>query len=188
MEVVFATGGVPLIATPPSGIELRRLDPERDFPAAHRILEEAFEDHWDHSPTPFEEFLDRSVLGDDFDPALWVIAVDADEPVGILAASAHTDRGWVDDLGVLRSHRGRGIATALLRESFTEFERRGLRRVRLNVDSDNLTGAVALYERVGMRAVTSYDLWARAIEGGRAPQPRSAHGPFTERRNERGRP
>jgi len=64
---------------------------------------------------------------------------------------------------VLRSHRGRGIATALLQESFAEFERRGLPRVRLNVDSDNLTGAVALYERVGMRVVSSYDLWALAI-------------------------
>ena len=59
------------------------------------------------------------------------------------------------------------LGTALLQESFAEFERRGLPRVRLNVDSDNLTGAVALYERVGMRVVTSYDLWTRAIEGSR---------------------
>lgn len=155
-------------ATPPSDIQLRRLDPESDLPAAHRILEEAFQDHWDYSPTPYEEFVDRNVHGDDFDPALWVIAVDAGEPVGVLYGSAHTDRGWVSELGVLRSHRGRGIATAMLRESFSKFERRGLPRVRLNVDSDNLTGAVSLYERVGMRVVTSYDLWARAIEGSRS--------------------
>jgi mycothiol synthase len=151
--------------TPPSGIQLRRLDPESDLPAAHRILEEAFEDHWDYSPTPYEAFLDRSVRRDHFDPALWIVAIDAGDPVGLLSGSAHTDRGWVDDLGVLRSHRGRGIATAMLRESFAEFGRRGLPRVRLNVDSDNLTGAVSLYEGVGMRVVTSYDLWVRAIEG-----------------------
>jgi mycothiol synthase len=153
--------------TRPSGIQLRRLDPGKDLRDAHRILEEAFEDHWDYSPTSFEEFLDRDVRRDDFDPALCIIAVDGDEPVGVLRGSAHSDRGWVYDLGVLRSHRGRGIATALLQESFAELQRRGLPRVRLNVDSDNLTGAVALYERVGMRAVTSYDLWARAIEGPR---------------------
>jgi mycothiol synthase len=153
---------------PPSGIRLRRLDPERDLPAAHRILEEAFEDHWDYSPTPYDEFLDLSVHRDRFDPALWIVAVDAGEPVGVLSGSAHADRGWVDDLGVLRSHRGRGIATAMLRGSFTEFERRGLPRVGLNVDSDNLTGAVSLYERVGMRVMISYDLWARAIEGSRS--------------------
>jgi ribosomal protein S18 acetylase RimI-like enzyme len=56
----------------------------------------------------------------------------------------------------------------LLRASFAEFGRRGIPRVRLNVDSDNLTGAVSLYERAGMRVVTSYDLWARAVEGSRA--------------------
>jgi ribosomal protein S18 acetylase RimI-like enzyme len=56
----------------------------------------------------------------------------------------------------------------MLRGSFAEFERRSLPRVRLNVDSDNSTGAVSLYERVGMRVVTSYDLWACAIEGSRS--------------------
>jgi len=151
--------------TPPSGIHLRRLDPERDLPAAHRILDEAFQDHWDHVPTSFEEFLESNVHGEDFDPALWILAIDADEPVGTLSLSAHTDRGWVSDVGVLRTHRGRGIATALLQESFAEFERRGLPRVCLNVDSDNLTGAVSLYERVGMRVASSYDLWAFAIAG-----------------------
>jgi len=157
-------------STPPPAIDLRRLDPNKDLPAAHRILEEAFEDHWDYSPTSFEEFLDRSVRQDDFDPALWFLAFDAGEPVGVLTGGAHTDRGWVYDLGVLRAHRGRGIATALLRESFAEFERRNLPRVRLNVDSDNTTGAVSLYERVGMRVVTSYDLWARGIVGSRQSQ------------------
>ena len=155
---------------PPPAIELRRLDPKKDLPAAHRIMQEAFEDHWDYSPTSFEEFLDRSVRQDDFDPALWILAFDADEPVGVLSGGAHTDRGWVYDLGVLQSHRGRGIATALLRESFAEFERRNLPHVRLNVDADNLTGAVSLYERVGMRVVTSYDLWVRTIVGSRQSQ------------------
>jgi mycothiol synthase len=166
MEVELGRGLETL--TPPSGIQLRSLDPESDLPAAHRVLEEAFEDHWDHAPTPYEEFLDRNVHRDHFDAALWIVAIDGDEPVGVLSGSAHTDRGWVDDLGVLRSHRRRGIATAMLRASFAEFERRGQPRVRLNVDSDNLTGAVSLYERVGMRVVTSYDLWARDIEGSRS--------------------
>jgi mycothiol synthase len=166
MEVEL--GGGSEVPAPPSGTRLRRLDPETDLRAAHRILEEAFEDHWDYAPTPYEEFLDGIVHRDDFDPALWIISVDANELVGVLHGSAHTDRGWVSELGVLRSHRGRGIATAMLRESFAEFERRGLPRVRLNVDSDNLTGAVSLYQRAGMRVVTSYDLWARAIDGSRS--------------------
>ncbi len=35
--------GVPRV-TPPSGVQLRALDPDRELPAVHRILEEAFSD------------------------------------------------------------------------------------------------------------------------------------------------
>jgi mycothiol synthase len=78
---------------------------------------------------------------------------------------AEEGRGWVDEVGVLPSHRGRGIGAALLRRSFATFARRGLRRVLLNVDSENPTGATALYERVGMRAVKQWDLWERSPGG-----------------------
>ena len=46
--------------------------------------------------------------------------------------------------------RGKGVAKALLYRTFAEFWRRGTTRVTLDVDSQNATGAVALYERVGM--------------------------------------
>jgi mycothiol synthase len=150
---------------PPPGVELRNLDPERDLPAAHRVLEEAFEDHWDHTPTPYEEFLEAEVQHEGFDPGLWVLAVEGEESVGVLAGDIDEDRGWVQQLGVLRTHRGRGIATALLRESFVRFRERGVSAVRLSVDSESPTGAVSLYERVGMRAVTSYDVWVRSFLG-----------------------
>ncbi len=154
----------PQAAAPPSGIRLRPLDPQRDLRAAHRILEEAFEDHWDYVPTSYQEFLDQNVHQDDFDPSLWIVAADAHEPVGVLYGSARTDRGWVAQLGVLRSHRGLGIASAMLRHSFAEFRRRGLPRVGVTVDSDNLTGAVSLYEKMDMHVVSSYDLWGRTIQ------------------------
>jgi mycothiol synthase len=153
-------------AVAPPGIRLDALDPVRDLPAAHRILEEAFADHWDYTPTEYEEFLEQNVHQDDFDPGLWIVASEAGEPVAVLCGSARADRGIVEMLGVLRSHRGRGIASALLGDAFAEFARRGLARARLNVDSDNPTGAVSLYERMGMRVVSSYDLWSRIIEPG----------------------
>jgi mycothiol synthase len=153
----------PEAAAPPPGIHLRPLDPERDLQAAYQILEEAFQDHWDYTPTSYLEFLEHNVNRDDFDPTLWILAADTQGRVGVLSAGAQSDRGWVGQLGVLRAHRGRGIAAALLRQSFGEFWRRGLPRVGLSVDSDNLTGAVSLYERMGMRVVSSYDLWSRAV-------------------------
>ena len=78
-----------------------------------------------------------------------------------LIASAGDDGGWVDWVAVLASHRGRGIASALLRRSFGELARRGVGRATLNVDAENLTGATAVYERAGMRVVNRWDLWER---------------------------
>jgi ribosomal protein S18 acetylase RimI-like enzyme len=52
---------------------------------------------------------------------------------------------------------------ALLRRSFATFADRGVRRVILNVDAENSTGATALYERAGMRVVNRWDLWERLL-------------------------
>jgi ribosomal protein S18 acetylase RimI-like enzyme len=50
----------------------------------------------------------------------------------------------------LREFRGRGLGRALLLTAFAEFHRRGERKVSLGVDASNPSGAVALYESVGM--------------------------------------
>ena len=82
-------------------------------------------------------------------------------PVGALTANVSGDHGWVGEIGVLATHRGRGIAGALLRRSFATFAARGFGRVMLNVDAENPTGATALYEGVGMRIIKRWDLWER---------------------------
>ena len=46
---------------------------------------------------------------------------------------------------------------SLLRRAFAELAARGLREVRLGVDAENPTGAVALYEDVGMSPLRVYD-------------------------------
>jgi ribosomal protein S18 acetylase RimI-like enzyme len=53
---------------------------------------------------------------------------------------------------------------ALVQRAFRELRSRGKRRVGLGVDSGNPTGAVRLYERVGMeveRRITWYEKAAR---------------------------
>ncbi len=91
-----------------------------------------------------------------YDPTLWLLARDGGTPVGVLNASAGDDGGSVDWLAVLPSHRGRGLGTALLRRAFAAFAALGLRRVTLNVDAENPTGATGVYERVGMRVVNRW--------------------------------
>ncbi len=152
----------PVVAgSPPAGIEIGGVDPATELPAIHAILVAAFaEDPADH-PEPFDEWVAEHEASPSHDPSLWLVARDGGVPVGALIASDGDDAGWVDWLAVLSSHRGRGIAAALLHRAFAAAAARGLRRVLLNVDAENATGATAVYERAGMRAVFRWDLWER---------------------------
>jgi mycothiol synthase len=145
----------------PDGIDITAVEPPDDLPAVHAVLDRAFaEDALDH-PEPYDQWLEADASGPSFDPTLWLLARDGLEAVGALAASAGDDGGWVDWLAVLPSHRGRGIGAALLRQSFARFTDRAVRRVVLNVDAENVTGATRVYEAVGMRVVNRWDLWER---------------------------
>jgi mycothiol synthase len=97
------------------------------------------------------------------DPTLWLLARARGRPAGALTGHVGGDLGWVDYLGVLTACRGRGTGMALLRRSFAAFAGRGVRRVTLNVDAENSTGATVLYERAGMRVINGWDLWERLL-------------------------
>jgi mycothiol synthase len=148
---------------PPDGIRIRGIDPERDLREIHAIFVDAFRDEWGYREISFEEWKGNEVDAPSFDPAFWFIAEDHRAPVGAVSGLIWDELGWVGELGVRRPWRGRGIAAALLRRSFATFDSRGLTRVRLNVDADNPTGAVALYERVGMRKVRGWDIYEKRI-------------------------
>jgi len=145
----------------PDEIEIGGIDPETDLTAMHAVLTEAFAEDWDYHPDPFDRWAADYASGPNYDPTLWLIARDGKATVGALTADASDDRGWVGEIGVLATHRGRGIAGALLRRSFATFAARGVGRVMLNVDAENPTGATALYEGVGMRIIKRWDLWER---------------------------
>jgi mycothiol synthase len=151
----------PRLAAP--GIEittLRRGSDERPF---YDTMVESFRGGWRSEPGPYEEWAQRMNLPD-FDPGLWWLAWDGPRVVGALEARPVDDAsGWVKNLGVRPSHRRRGIGAALLSHAFAEFKRRGCERVELGVDSANETQATAVYERIGMRAAQSFDIYAKHL-------------------------
>lgn len=148
-------------ARSPEGIEIDGIEPDRDLPAIHALLDQAFVDDRSHHPAPLDRWVEEETSSPNYDPAMWLLARDAGVPVGVLTASSAEDRGWVDYLAVAASHRGRGIGAALLRRSFAMFGDRKIRRVLVSVDAQNPTGATAVYERAGMRIVNSWDQWER---------------------------
>jgi ribosomal protein S18 acetylase RimI-like enzyme len=122
---------------------------------------------------PFEEGLkrwkyDREYEG--FDPTLIFLAMDGDQIAGVSLCRPHSqydsELGWVRSLGVRRPWRKRGLGLALLRHSFNEFYRRGKRKVGLGVDSQNLTGALRIYENAGMHVAQAEDYYEKELRAG----------------------
>ncbi len=95
---------------------------------------------------------------------------DGDQIAGISLCWPHPDddpdMGWVGILGVLSPWRRKGLALALLQHSFSEFWRRGKRKVGLGVDASNLTGAMRLYTKAGMSPYRQFDLYEKKIRPG----------------------
>jgi ribosomal protein S18 acetylase RimI-like enzyme len=64
---------------------------------------------------------------------------------------------------VRRSWRRHGLGKALLLHAFRELARRGRTAVGLSVQEDNPTGAVRLYESVGMRPVSRRTIYEKRL-------------------------
>ncbi|MCG2783518.1 MAG: GNAT family N-acetyltransferase [Anaerolineae bacterium] len=156
------------------GIVIRPYNPETEFEAVVRTMIESFRDHYGFVERPFEDELENfrhHFLGDPiYDPSLWFVAMDGDEMVGISVCRAedyeNSEQGFVNELGVRREWRKRGIASALLKTSFAEFYRRGKKGAALGVDANSLTGALKIYERAGMRPARQYDNYEKELRAG----------------------
>ena len=137
------------------GVAIRLYRHPDEGPALHAAHQESFADHWEHRPTPWEEWQEKRFGRATFDPTLWWAAEVNGEIAGVLLAEQRRDpdQGWIDVLGVRRAYRRRGIAETLLKTAFAELYRRGERRIGLGVDAESPTGATRVYERAGMRTL-----------------------------------
>jgi mycothiol synthase len=153
----------------PPGITLRPFVLGRDAHAVFDAVTDSFSEHWGMGGFDFERW-SHTVLEDPrFDPALWLIAMDGDEIAAICLNNAWgadlPDLGWISTLGVRKPWRKRGLGAALLNLSFYQFQQRGWTQARLGVDAENATGAVALYERVGMRVYACRVAYRKILRG-----------------------
>lgn len=154
-------------ASVPAGIRIEQADPERDVVAAFEAHREAFADHWGEMEETLDEFRHWLIETPRFERELSLLAREGPDVAGYLFAwpEAEEDRsrGYVAALGTRRAYRGRGIAEALLRHVFRTLLDRGKRGCDLHVDSDSLTGATRLYERVGMAAHPRFATWEKEL-------------------------
>ena len=148
----------------PEGVTVRPAT-EVDLETAYETQMEAFEDSWEHTREPYEEW-SHWMVEEDLDLSLWFVAEVRGEIAGIALTQQHEAEeglGWVRVLGVRRPWRRRGLGRALLLHAFQEYRRRGFHGVGLGVDAESLTGAVRLYENAGMRVFRRSDIYEKSI-------------------------
>ena len=134
----------------PEGYVVRTAEPE-ELPAAHDVLEDAFLEWSVREREPFEDFTAATTGRPGFEPWNLRVALDPEGAVvgvSLVLVSDDGETAYVDRLAVRRDQRNRGIAQALLVDSFARGREHGTRTSELSTDSR--TGALPMYERVGM--------------------------------------
>jgi len=162
-------GELPEVPMPP-GLEVRPVSDEHIRPIWDADVE-AFRDHWGYVP-PTEESYKRWLEWRCFNPALWKVAWDGDQVAGMVLnfiderenEEYQRKRGYTESISVRRPWRRRGLARALIAESFRSLRDRGMDEAALGVDTQNLTGAFRLYEGMGFEEVKRWTDYRKILE------------------------
>jgi mycothiol synthase len=131
-----------------------------DHDEARRAHNLAFVGHYGF--TPWSEQMWAQWVADSraFRPELSLLARDEEGQVAAYIQSSEYDavaeatgirEAYVAKVGTLPEHRGRGLAGRLLQVALLRYAEAGYQRAGLDVDSENPTGALGIYERAGFR-------------------------------------
>jgi GNAT superfamily N-acetyltransferase len=140
------------------GYRIRDFEPGRDEESAFRVIEDAFNEWPDRQPSTLGDWVARTTGRPGFEP--WQLRLTDspdDEVVGAAFTILSGDCGYIDQLAVRADQRGRGLARALLVDAFERARERGVTRSELSTDSR--TGALPLYEHVGMEVTKTFRHW-----------------------------
>ncbi|QBR93006.1 GNAT family N-acetyltransferase [Nocardioides euryhalodurans] len=165
--VLKLPAGATIVERPlPDGYAVRAAEPA-EYPAVHTVAEDAFLEWSEREREPYEDFIAQITGRPGFEPWQLRVVVDgAGEVVGVahvtlaLTEDERPPEAYVARLAVRRDQRHRGLAQALMVDAFAVAREHGAESSCLSTDSR--TGALGLYEKVGME-VTS--VWVnRAID------------------------
>ena len=137
--------------------------------AAHN---EAFRDHFAAIEMDRETWARWVTGGQGFRADCSFLVFDGDDIAGYVLDAIHPDdwpglgftEGWTHQLGVRRPWRGVGVATVLLDLSAAAFAADGLDFATLDVDAENPTGALGLYESQGYHRDRTRVAWSLPVD------------------------
>jgi GNAT superfamily N-acetyltransferase len=138
----------------PEGFAIRTAEP-RDHTTAWTVAEDAFLEWSKRERQPFDDWAAGVLHRPGFEPWMLRVAVDPDDQVvGISHVVIAEGCAYIDKLAVRVDQRRRGIARALLVDSFEIARQHGAHRSELSTDSR--TGALDLYLKLGMEVTSTW--------------------------------
>jgi mycothiol synthase len=154
----------------PAGLEIREVRPA-DVRKIWDATVEAFRDAWGFVEPDEQEYA-RS-LADPLESQthLWSVAWDGEDVAGSVRGYINQDenerfrrrRGYTEAISVRRPWRRRGVARALIAETIRRLRDREMTEVALGVDTENVTGALRLYESCGYVAVSRFTTYRKPL-------------------------
>ncbi len=143
----------------PAGLEVHPVK-EEHLRAIWEADNEAFRDHWGYVPGT-EARYDAWLKQHDFNPSLFMVAWEGDQVAGAVQNFVNKEeneeytrkRGYTEGIFVRRPWRKRGLARSLIVQSMKMFKEMGMTETALGVDTENLSGALRVYESCGYRQI-----------------------------------
>jgi ribosomal protein S18 acetylase RimI-like enzyme len=155
----------------PDGITTRPVGAD-DVLAVCRAMDEAMRDShgWPGmGDEQLMEMVDHPTRGQ---RDVWQVAWAGDRIVGGVLGYIDRDenealgrrRGYTEGIFTVRDWRGRGVASAMIARNLRLLHDRGMTEAALSVDTENPSGALALYERHGFRETDRVVIYRKELE------------------------
>jgi ribosomal protein S18 acetylase RimI-like enzyme len=154
----------------PDGIKVRPICDE-DLRKIYDADQEAFRDHWGfvaREDQAFEAWKNHP----EWDRLLSRVGWDGDQVVGMVMIfiphehnrSHAKKRAFTEGICVRRPWRKRGVASALIAQCLDALREAGFDEAALSVDTQNLSGALRIYEKLGYEVQRKYTTFRRAMD------------------------
>ena len=144
----------------PAGFEIEVFSDSRSkqLREAHN---ETFREHYNFSTISPEMWQEHLIEGDAFRADLSFVVLDGSEIAGYLLTEVFDERNAqrgiseavMEGIGVRPAYHGRGIASAMMAHTMQHYLLHGFTQTALDVDTENITNALQLYEKMGFESV-----------------------------------
>jgi len=154
----------------PSQVRLASWDSSRGSQALE-AFNNAFSGHWG-LPFLTQAMWDKTIVGvPQFRSDLSLMAMSGSDVIGVcinwvhpITEGSRRPQGWIEAIGVIPEWRGRGVADAMMARTLNEFLKDRRSQAALAVDTQNMSGALRLYEKHGFVPIKQTTMFEKLLD------------------------